>query len=393
MEDWDLLVNVGELEASLLCTTKDVEGIIDLLAWKACGHRGRKRFVSVKKVWLTSVGVIFCPSQAGDLSMAARVSPLSSSGGATFRRRERRLRSFWRHEQCSIKMALTCAKHHGWQCRASVGVQTAPVNDFMASADVIEFVASAPVTTLLEPPVPVVHSVRAGRAKDNRDPALVIEHVAPAPAVTFIAPAPVEHVSSTLYVTNAAPAPVIEHAAPASAVIHTAPAPVIQDVTLAPADTHATPAPVIDFVAPSPVIEHIAPATSVTHVTPSERFSPACAMTAVTTSVSSDTTGLVNPVCAVTAVEAPAPQIVKSLPLLDEFASLVYNQIRQEQIVAEETIQNTVSTPVGAGDTSQGQIRVLHSVENPNDFKSGTRIHIRYLRPDGKRMCVRHRWW
>ena len=236
------------------------------------------------------VSVIFCPSQAGDLSMAARVSPLSSSGGATFRRRERRLSSFWLHEQCSIKMALTCAKHHSWQCRASVGVQTAPVNDFMASAHVIEFVTSAPVTTLLEPPVPVVHNVRAGLAKDNRDPALVIEHVAPAPAVTYIAPTPFEHASSTLYVTNAAPAAVIEHAAPASAVIHTAPAPVIQDVTLAPADTYATPAPVIDFVAPSPVVEHIAPATSVTHVTPSERFSPACAMTAVPSNLTTHAT-------------------------------------------------------------------------------------------------------
>ena len=68
--------------------------------------------------------VCLLADQAGDLSMAARVSPLPSSGGAAFRRRERRLRSFWKHEQYSIKMALACATHHSWQCRASVGVLT-----------------------------------------------------------------------------------------------------------------------------------------------------------------------------------------------------------------------------------------------------------------------------
>ena len=40
-------VKVGELETYLLCPT-DVESIIDGLAWKACDHEGRKRFVSVR---------------------------------------------------------------------------------------------------------------------------------------------------------------------------------------------------------------------------------------------------------------------------------------------------------------------------------------------------------
>ena len=43
----DVLVKEGDLEAYLSCPT-DVEGIINLLAWKACDHRGRKRFVSNK---------------------------------------------------------------------------------------------------------------------------------------------------------------------------------------------------------------------------------------------------------------------------------------------------------------------------------------------------------
>ena len=63
----------------------------------------------------------------------------------------------------------------------------------------------------------------------------------------------------------------------------------------------ATPAPLIDYVTPSPVVEYIAPAPSVTS---SEQFSPAYTMEAVATGVSSDTTGLVNPQCSFTAVEA-----------------------------------------------------------------------------------------
>ena len=51
MEDYlarkreDIWVKVGELEAHLLCPT-EVEGVLDLLAWKACDHRGHRKFVS-----------------------------------------------------------------------------------------------------------------------------------------------------------------------------------------------------------------------------------------------------------------------------------------------------------------------------------------------------------
>ena len=55
--------------------------------------------------------------------MVALVSPLSSDGSAS-RRRERRLRSFWRHEQLSLKMMAASMSHHNWQHRALVGVQT-----------------------------------------------------------------------------------------------------------------------------------------------------------------------------------------------------------------------------------------------------------------------------
>ena len=54
------------------------------------------------------------------------------------------------------------------------------------------------------------------------------------------------------------------------------------------------------------------------------------------TNASSDTTGFVHPQFSTTAVEASASHVIGSLPVLDEFAVPVYNQIRQEQIVAEQ---------------------------------------------------------
>ena len=46
--------------------------------------------------------------------MAARESPLVSSGGSARRRRERRLRSFWRHEQMAVQMVLATVTHHSF---------------------------------------------------------------------------------------------------------------------------------------------------------------------------------------------------------------------------------------------------------------------------------------
>ena len=55
-------------------------------------------------------------------------------------------------------------------------------------------------------------------------------------------------------------------------------------------------------------------------------------METITTGVRADTTGLVNLLCSFTSVEASAPQVVSSLPPLDEFEVPVYNQVDQEQI-------------------------------------------------------------
>ena len=145
----------------------------------------------------------------------------------------------------------------------------------------------------------------------------LIENVAPAPVTAdFVEP----------------PVPVIEHVMPAPVVNYSAPS----ATTAAPPD-----------VEPAPVIGYIAPAPPVTFSTPNQQF-PAYTMAAVTTGVSVDTTGFVNPPCPITVVEAPASRVVSSLPPLGEFTAPVH----QEQIVAEQervqqhTAEQTVHVPI-----------------------------------------------
>ena len=69
-------------------------------------------------------------------------------------------------------------------------------------------------------------------------------------------------------------------------------------------------------------------------------------MAAVTTGVSLDTTGFVNPPCLITAVavvEASASRVVGSLPLLDEVATTVH----QEQIAAEQIVHVSIRQILG----------------------------------------------
>ena len=149
-------------------------------------------------------------------------------------------------------------------------------------------------------------------------PPILIEYLAPAPAVTFDEPAPViDHVAPDPAVNHAAPAPAIEYVAPATAVTYTAPSPVIDHVAPTPAVTFDEPAPVIENVAPSPVIEYIGPPLAVICSTPSQLSLPACTVAAVTNGVNLDTTGLVNPQCSITAVEASARHVVGSFPPLN----------------------------------------------------------------------------
>ena len=114
--------------------------------------------------------------------------------GAARRRRDRRLRMHSRHEQLSLRVLLASMRHHSWQSRTSVGVQTAP-------APVAEYVAPAPKAenTSPFPAVPVVP-----------DP---VVHAAPAPGVPLLA---------TTHAATAAPAPVnFVHVTPAPVDVNT----------------------------------------------------------------------------------------------------------------------------------------------------------------------------
>ena len=48
---------------------------------------------------------------------------MQPTAGVARRRRERRLRMHWRHEQLSLRMALAAATHHSAQPRAKEGVE------------------------------------------------------------------------------------------------------------------------------------------------------------------------------------------------------------------------------------------------------------------------------
>ena len=61
--------------------------------------------------------------------------------GAARRRRDRRLRMHWRHEQLSLRMLRASVGHHSWQSRTSVGVQT----------DVVPVIESFPSSGLVGP--------------------------------------------------------------------------------------------------------------------------------------------------------------------------------------------------------------------------------------------------
>ena len=56
-------------------------------------------------------------------------------GGAAERRRGRRLRMFWRHEQLSLLMMRAAMEHCSRQIKATVGVQTVAVPEFFQMSE------------------------------------------------------------------------------------------------------------------------------------------------------------------------------------------------------------------------------------------------------------------
>ena len=240
---------------------------------------------------------------------------------ASRRRRDRRLRSFWRHECMAVRMALATAAHHSSLRVSSTSTQTeyvagpAPVTEYVAPAHAVVPFSSPAVS--YEAPAPVVGYVAPAPAVTYAVPAPVIGSVAPAPAVTYAAPVPViDSVAPAHSVTYAVPAPVIDSVAPAHSVTYAVPAPVIDSVAPAHSVTYAAPAPVFENVAPAPVSEYIAPVPAVTFLAHSQQLRPAFSAAAVTPGVNLDAEFVV-----------PASQVVGSLPPGEVFAVPVFHPV------------------------------------------------------------------
>ena len=211
--------------------------------------------------WLTSVcfrTFLLRPKRATSMADVARDAHVVV-GFSAWRRRKRRLRAFWRHEQQAVRMAVVAATHHS--CDKSMAHACTQTDDEVPAATcaataptpVYEYMAPPRIVTdlesVLEPPVPVVHTA----------PAPVIEYVAPAPDVSL-----------------ATPAPVIEYAAPAHTVTCTSPSSVTEDVATVLSSFCAAPAPVLEYVAPATPVTvnaYVAPAPVIDYIAPSPAVS------------------------------------------------------------------------------------------------------------------------
>ena len=117
----------------------------------------------------------------------ARATPTPSR-----RRRERRIRSVFRHEQKEVQMAVVSAQHHSALRCCSIATQT---DDFVPAATCAATASHA--------------AIYAATAASP-----MVEYVDPAPVVTHAALAPViEYVSSASVIECVAPAPAMTHVA------------------------------------------------------------------------------------------------------------------------------------------------------------------------------------
>ena len=124
-------------------------------------------------------------------------------GCSAWRRRNWRLRAFWRHEQQAVRMAVAAATHHSYD-RSCAHACTQTDLEHVTPAPVIECVAPAPAVSAV--PSPVVEYIAPVPAV----------YAAPAPSVQSIAPPPVVYATQAPGVVSLAPAPVLS-ASPAPA--------------------------------------------------------------------------------------------------------------------------------------------------------------------------------
>ena len=186
--------------------------------------------------------------------------------GSAYRRRMRRLRSSWRHEQVSLRIQAATMGHHSLHRVSTVGTQTP------AQGSNINVSVSQNFQETVE---------MARFASHER----VQQHT-------------VEHVPQNFPQT-------------------------VETMRLA---VHTLAVPVIEHVMSSPVIEFIAPTPPVTFATPNQQF-PAYTMAGVTSGVSLDTTGFVHLPCPITVVETSASHVVGAPVHQERFPEQTVEQI------------------------------------------------------------------
>ena len=229
-------------------------------------------------------------------------------------------------------MALARAKHHSFQYRASVGVQTdealSLVGEYVAPA-AAPYAATADITELLEPPIPDKF-VATVSADTYTSLSHMTEHVTPAPVDLHAA---IDHVAPSSTGTCATPAPEIEYAAPAQTATFTAPSPVTEDVAPAASSSCAAPASVIEYVAPATPVTvnaYVAPARVIDFFAPPPAvFYPSFGQRLLPADINE-----------VVAVEASAPQDVGSLLLSD--GQIVDIPIPRSVEELEDTIEDQI---------------------------------------------------
>ena len=233
----------------------------------------------------------------------ARATPTSAG-----RRRERRIRSFFRHEQMAIKMAVVSAQHHSAQRCCSVAAQTddeVPAATYAATAS----------------------------------PAATFAATAASPMVEYVDPAP--------FVTYAAPAPVIEYIAPAPAMTYVASS---QQLLLAYTITTDTTDDNLDVPGlvhtqfSSTAVETFAPQVVVSFPRYEEFSAPVYNQVHQEQIAAGETTENIAeiPVVQEHVIVQEIPGVVVRLLPVEEFTEPVYSPVHQEEIVAGEMMQNVI---------------------------------------------------
>ena len=166
--------------------------------------------------------------------------------------------------------------------------------------------------------------------------------------------------SSGAHVTYTAPLLETENVAPTPADTNAAPAPVTEYVTPTPTDFYAATARVIEYVAPAPVIEHIAPPPAVTCFALCQQLPPET-MATVTTDVSSDTTGFVNPQFSSAAVEASASHVIGPLPSWMSLLCLCTTKSVRNRSLQSKSACN--SAPLNTCQSLRSRSRSVESVQ------------------------------